>query len=62
MSHGETIAQNVIGLIISFIILRIYGMSTSESIGLQSIFFVTSYVRSYLIRRYFNSLERGKKQ
>ncbi len=57
LSHAETIAQNVIGLIISFIILSLWGMSPTESIGLQAIFFVTSYIRSYLIRRYFNHIE-----
>lgn len=60
ISHAESLAQNIIGLIISFIILKIWGMSTSESIGLQAIFFITSYIRSYLIRRFFNNLEIKK--
>lgn len=56
ISHAETITQNVLGLIISFIILRIFGMSVNESIQLQSVFFVVSYIRSYLVRRTFDRL------
>lgn len=57
VSHAEALAQNIIGLIISFIILKLWGLSTSDSLGLQVIFFITSYTRSYLIRRFFNNLE-----
>ncbi len=56
ISHAETIVQNVLGLIISFIILKSFGMSTHESIQLQSVFFVVSYIRSYLVRRTFDKL------
>lgn len=56
-SHAETIAQNVTGLIISFIVLKLWGMSTHESLSLQAIFFFTSYARSYIIRRMFNKWE-----
>ena len=54
ISHAETIAQNVIGLLVGFCILKLWGLSSTESIGLQSIFFITSYIRSYIIRRVFN--------
>lgn len=57
ISHAETITQNVLGLIISFIILRLYGMTVNESIQLQAIFFIVSYVRSYLVRRTFAKFE-----
>lgn len=53
ISHAETLTQNIAGLVIAFIILKLFGMSTSESIQLQAVFFVTSYIRSYLIRRGF---------
>ena len=54
LSHAETITQNIVGLLIGFIILKTWGMSSSESVGLQAIIFVTSYARSYIIRRIFN--------
>lgn len=60
ISHAEALAQNIIGLLISFVILKLWGLSTSDSLGLQAIFFVTSYLRSYLIRRFFNKLEMKK--
>lgn len=53
-SHGETLSQNVVGLLIAFIILKAYGLSTSQSVQLQVIFFFASYTRSYIIRRIFN--------
>lgn len=56
ISHAETISQNTIGLLVGFIILHIWGLSVTESFGLQAIFFVTSYIRSYVIRRLFNRL------
>lgn len=61
ISHAETITQNVLGLIISFIILRSFGMTTNESIHLQAVFFVVSYIRSYCIRRFFDNLNNRKK-
>lgn len=60
ISHAESMTQNIAGLVIAFIILKLWGMTTSESIGLQCIFFITSYIRSYLIRRAFNKLELKK--
>ncbi|WP_419361432.1 DUF7220 family protein [Acinetobacter beijerinckii] len=60
VSHAETIVQNVLGLIIAFIILRCYGLSTHESVQLQVIFFFASYARSYAIRRAFNKIENKR--
>lgn len=60
VSHAETIVQNVLGLIIAFIILRFYGLSTHESVQLQAIFFVASYARSYAVRRAFNQFENKR--
>lgn len=54
LAHIESLAQNVVGLIIAFCILKGFGMSTHDSLVLQAIFFVTSYIRSYTIRRLFN--------
>lgn len=54
-SHLEQITQNVVGLIVGFIILQFYGLSVSQSVGLQLVFFVASYSRGYLIRRLFNN-------
>ena len=60
LSHLESLTQNILGLLIAFIILKIWGLSTTESVQLQAIFFVTSYLRSYFVRRTFNYL--GEKQ
>lgn len=56
VSHAETLAQNVFGQIIAFVVLHLYGMDVSTSLQIQVILFVASYVRSYVIRRTFNSL------
>lgn len=54
VSHAETLAQNIFGLLIAFIILKLWGLSTTDSVKLQAIFFISSYLRSYTIRRFFN--------
>jgi hypothetical protein len=56
VSHAETLAQNVFGLLIGFLVLQAFGISVSESLQLQAVLFVASYIRSYIIRRTFNSL------
>ena len=53
MIHIESITQNIIGMVIAFIILKCFGISTHQSIAIQSVFVVTSYIRSYLIRMFF---------
>lgn len=57
LPHIEALTQNVIGMIVAFIILKIFGMSFTESVMLQSIFFITSYIRSYAIRKLFKKVE-----
>ena len=56
IQHIEALTQNIVGMMVAFIILKIFGMSFTESILLQSIFFVTSYIRSYVIRRIFKNI------
>ena len=57
LPHIEALTQNIIGMVIAFITLKMFGMSFTESVLLQSIFFVTSYIRSYAIRKLFKSIE-----
>ena len=52
--HLETLAQIISGNIIALVILYFYGMSLQQSLSLQIIFFITSYIRSYFIRRTFS--------
>lgn len=59
LPHIEALTQNVFGLIITFCILKAFGMSTEDSIALQMIFFVVSYARSYLIRKLFRYIEEN---
>lgn len=54
--HLETLAQIISGNIVALVILYFYGMSLQQSLSLQIVFFVTSYIRSYFIRRTFNKL------
>ena len=57
--HLETITQIVSGNIIALVILYFYGMTLTQSLSLQIVFFVTSYIRSYFIRKAFNKLGKG---
>ena len=56
LTHLETLAQIISGNIIALVILYFYGMSLQQSLSLQIVFFITSYIRSYFIRRTFNKL------
>lgn len=56
LTHLETLAQIISGNIIALGILYFYGMSLQQSLSLQLIFFVSSYIRSYFIRRTFSKL------
>lgn len=58
MVHLETLTQNIVGLIVAFIILTLWGLPFIESLALQTIFFVTSYIRGYCIRKLFRSLNK----
>lgn len=55
-AHLETITQNILGIIVGLIILRLFNIPFSNSIKLQVIFFVVSYIRSYCVRRMFSKL------
>lgn len=52
--HLETLAQIISGNIIALVILYFYGMTLTQSLSLQVVFFITSYIRSYFIRRTFS--------
>lgn len=57
MSHGETIAQNVVGQILAYIVLRCFGIEGPMQWQLQGTMFVVAYTRGYIIRRLFNRLK-----
>lgn len=54
--HIETLTQMLVGLILGYVILRAFGLTNTQSITLQVIFFVVSYVRSYTIRWFFKEV------
>ena len=54
MIHLETITQNILGLLVGFTILHLWGLPIGESVALQAVFFVVSYLRSYLVRSFFS--------
>ena len=43
--HIETLTQMTVGLILGYVILRMFGLTNTQSITLQFIFFVVSYAR-----------------
>ncbi len=51
--HLETLAQILVGNIVALVILYFYGMTLTQSLSLQVVFFITSYIRSYFIRKAF---------
>ena len=58
--HLETLAQILVGNIVALVILSLYGMTLTQSLSLQVVFFITSYIRSYFIRKTFSKLGKGK--
>ena len=54
--HLETLAQILVGNVVALVILYFYGMTLTQSLSLQVVFFVTSYIRSYFIRKLFSKL------
>ena len=51
--HAEALTQNILGILIAFLILRAFGIPADTSVQLQAVFFVASYIRSYSVRRFF---------
>lgn len=54
LMHLETVTQNVVGILIGFLILHLWGLPLMESLQLQLVFVVISYIRSYYIRKFFS--------
>ena len=54
--HIETLTQMIIGLILGYVILRMFGLTNTQGITLQIIFFIVSYARSYTIRWVFKEI------
>lgn len=57
LQHIEALTQNVVGMMVAFVILYLFGLSFEQSVALQITFLFTSYVRSYIIRSMFRKLE-----
>ena len=58
--HLETLAQIFVGNVVALVILSLYGMTLTQSLSLQVVFFITSYIRSYFIRKTFSKLGKGE--
>ena len=57
--NAEVLTSMVSGAVINWLLtLAIFGVSVEFAIGTTAIFFVCSYVRSYVIRRIFRSYEQ----
>ena len=57
--HLETITQILVGNIVALVILYFHGMTLTQSLSLQVVFFITSYIRSYFIRKTFSRLQES---
>lgn len=53
-SHQEAAVNTVIGVIINLVILYLFSIPLHTSLILTSTLILSSYARSYLIRRAFN--------
>jgi uncharacterized membrane protein len=66
-SAFESITNVIIGLVISFLIqLWIYPflhipVTIKQNIFITIIFFIASFIRGYIIRRIFNTMQNGNK-
>lgn len=60
LQHIEVLTQNIVGMMVAFVILYLFGLSFEQSVALQITFFFTSYVRSYIIRNLFRKIENSK--
>ena len=58
--HLETLAQILVGNVVALVILYFYGMTFTQSLSLQVVFFITSYIRSYFIRKMFIKIHSRK--
>ena len=64
MSLVETMTNILVGLVISFlsqiVIFKIYGvhLSTQQNVEITLYFTIISILRSYALRRFFNSIRR----
>ena len=58
--HLETLAQILVGNVVALVILSLYGMTLTQSLSLQVVFFITSYVRGYFIRKMFIKIHSRK--
>lgn len=57
VSHAEAMTQNVLGLLIAFIVLTCFGLEPMQSVQIQAILFFLSYARSYCVRYYFRRFD-----
>ena len=58
--HLETLAQILVGNVVALVILYFYGMNLTQSLSLQVVFFIASYIRSYFIRKTFSKLGKER--
>lgn len=55
-AHIETITQNVLGILIGMFILHLFNIPFNQSLQMQVVFFIVSYVRGYCVRTVFSKL------
>lgn len=60
MAHIEALTQNIVGLLIAFVVMKVIGVETTAVLKIQVSLFILSYIRSYGIRRFFNWLHFRK--
>lgn len=56
LAHMEAAANVIAGIVLTQLILFIYGMSMREAAAWNGVFLVVSYIRSFVIRLLFARL------
>lgn len=64
LAYAEALAQNVVGLLVAFIVMKLLNVQTDTVLQIQVTLFILSYIRSYYIRKLFHwlykRLEHGR--
>ncbi len=59
VSFYESAVQNILGLIIAFVVFQIAGISVLTSIKIQVTLFFLSFIRSFIVRRVFTNVKNS---
>jgi hypothetical protein len=58
--HGEALANAIVGIVLSQIVLWIFGVEFRQALFLNAAMIGVSYARSYTLRRLFSTFETSR--